>query len=441
MTGRFLYALVDCNTFYASCERVFRPDLQGKPIAVLSNNDGMIVAASREAKALGCVLGVPAFQAEPIFRKHGVAVFSSNYALYGDISARVMRTLAAHAPALEVYSIDEAFLRLPAPPAPLTLAQAFDLAAWLRDLRATILQWTKIPVSIGLAPSKTLAKAANKLAKKDATLGGVFSLTDRPDALDWLARLDIEDVWGIGRRYARKLRLWGVNTPADFITRLGRDWVRKNLTVDGLATWLELRGQPVLGLESAPPPKKEIISSRSFGRLPRTWQAMAEAVAFHASRAGEKLRAQRSVCATVLVWIQTDQFVEERPGGAFAPAYTGCASRPLKTASAYAPDLIRAAHEALEEIYRPGLEYKKAGVVLMDLASAEARQNSLFACDRQRAQSDKVMAAMDAVNAVYGRDTLFVGSAGTQARWTTRADRRTPNYTTDWAALPRVRAG
>jgi len=421
-----VFALVDCNSFYASCEKVFVPALARRPVVVLSNNDGCIVARSAEAKALGIPMGKPLFQCRDLIRCHDVAVFSSNYALYGDLSARVMATLARFTPELEIYSIDEAFLEL--------TGMSEDLTAYCLRIRETVRRWTGIPVSIGIGPTKTLAKVANKLAKQYPRLDGVLDLTGRADLEPVLARVAIDDVWGIGRRYAAMLEKYGVRTALDF-SRLPRDWVKKKMTVGGLHTLLELQGVSCLSLEQAPAPKKSIVSSRSFGEPVTTLADMREALSWHVSRAAEKLRAQRGLASSILVFVQTNKFI------AGEPQYAASDSTALPIPTAYTQDLLQAGLGLLERLFKPGYRYKKAGVMLVGIERACAVQGSLLALPEEADTRRKaLMTALDRVNSRWGREALRLAATGIKRSWTMRQERRSPRYTTIWSELPVVRA-
>jgi DNA polymerase V len=422
-----VYALVDCNNFYASCERVFAPRLVGRPVVVLSNNDGCVIARSAEAKAVGIPMGRPAFQCRELFRRHGVAVFSSNYALYGDMSARVMATLARFSPAMEIYSIDEAFLDLAGLPG--------SAEGQARAIRETVPRWTGIPVSVGIGPTKTLAKLANRAAKKRPECGGVldFAACSDPDAL--LAATPVEDVWGIGRRHAAMLAGHGVTTALAF-RELPRDFVQKRMTVQGLHTLLELRGQPCIALEKAPPPARSLMVSRSFGRPVTALNELAEAVAEYATRAAARLRARGLVAAGVETYLQTYADATGRP------PYANAAFAAPQTATAHTGELIAAATKALETIFRPGFRYKKAGVILLGLEPAGCRQLSLLAAPPETsARSRRLMAALDAVNAKWGQGALAPAACGLAKPWAMRQARRSPRYTTVWDELPVARAG
>lgn len=419
-----LYALVDCNNFYASCERLFRPELKDAPIVVLSNNDGCVISRSAEAKALGIPMGAPAFQWEHMFRKGGVAVFSSNYALYGDLSARVMATLEDLAPRVEVYSIDEAFLDLSGVAEPLGLC---------RRVRAQVGRHTGIPVSIGLARTKTLAKLAARQAKKDAAHAGVFDLTASNDPEAILRATEAGDVWGIGPRHARRLLARGVRTALDFL-RLPTDWVRKEMTVVGLQTQLELKGISCLSVASSPAPRRSVLCSRSFGQLVEDKEHLREAVCAFATRAVEKLRAEGLEAAAVQVFTLTPRHRQE------LPQHQGQATLTLPAPTSFLPDIVDAALRGLDQAYRAGFAYQKAGVLLLGLAPATGRQQSLLDLppeERQRRRA--LMQVLDAVNRRHGRGALRLAMTSAPDRpWHMRQQRRSPRYTTSWDELPRV---
>ena len=415
-------ALVDCNNFYVSCERVFAPHLAGRPVVVLTNNDGCIIARSPEAKALGFAMAEPEFQARARLKRHNVGVFSSNYALYGDLSARVMATLSTFTPQIEIYSIDEAFLNLD--------GIQEDVGAYCQRIRETVRKWTGIPVSIGVGPTKTLAKAANKLAKKRPEFKGVLDLTHRPDKDRLLAGLDVEDVWGIGHRHAKRLKTRGVTTALGFLG-MPREWVHKNMTVVGLHTWLELNGVPCISMEHTPAPKKTIISSRSFGRPVTTLEEMGEAVSRHASRAAEKLRGEGGQANAIMVFIQTNTFIEGEP------QYCQTANMALVPPTSHTSEIVRRCREALERIFRPGFRYKKVGVMLSGIESERSAQLSLLPSTGER--GTKLMDMLDRVNAKWGRETLFLAATGTKREWSMRQNYRSPRYTTVWEELPTVK--
>ncbi|MBF0250746.1 MAG: Y-family DNA polymerase [Alphaproteobacteria bacterium] len=429
------FALVDCNNFYASCERVFRPDLEGRPVAVLSNNDGCVVARSSEVKALGVAMGVPFFEVRALFQRHGVAVFSSNYELYGDLSARVMAVLARYSPDLEVYSIDEAFLGLDG-------FERWDLNAHLGELRRTVRRWTGIPVSVGAAPTKTLAKVAAGRAKKTPELGGVLVLDTPAAVAAALALTPVGDVWGIGRRWSKRLEAMGIQTALEF-SRQPEARVRKTMGVTGARTLLELRGQPCLGLETQPADRKSCVASRSFAQTVTAFDDVKDAVATFAARAGERLRHGHGsggamVAGQVCAFALTDRFAEN------APQCHAAATVALETPSNLTVDLTRAALAALRRAYRPGYRYKKAGVMLLDLAPETRAQPTLFAPTvEDRDKAERLQRALDGLNGSArggGRDLVRLGAAGFGHGGHLRREHRSPRYTTHWSELKRVRA-
>lgn len=421
-----MFALADCNNFYASCERLFAPHLEGRPVVVLSNNDGCVIARSNEAKALGIGMGEPAFKRQTFFATHGVRVFSSNYTLYGDMSARVMRVLDGFSPDVERYSIDEAFL----------LFRAIDSDTLVRiahDIRETVLKWTGIPVCVGLARTKTLAKVANRIAKKAPESGGVW-LLERPDEIErHLARVDVADVWGIGRRYARFLKASGVNTALD-LERAPQDWVKKHLTITGLHTKLELGQVPCIPLEEHPVPAKSLVCSRSFGIRISELTSLEEALSSHVQRAAQKLRARKLLAGAVQVFVETNRFQDD-------PQHFGHACRTLPTPTSFTPDLHASALGILRTIYREGFKYQKVGVMLLELVPEGRRQLTFMEPTRDQKREHKaLMTVLDTVNAVYGRDTMFLGASGLGPKpWLMRQERRSPRYTTCWAELPVAR--
>ncbi|NQV46778.1 MAG: Y-family DNA polymerase [Rhodospirillaceae bacterium] len=430
-----VFALVDCNNFFVSCERVFAPELEGQPVVVLSNNDGCIIARSNEAKALDIAMGAPLFKNRDVIRRHHVRVYSSNYALYGDMSARVMSVLAAFTPEVEVYSIDEAFLELSG-------FERRGLEHHGHDIRETVRRWTGLPVSVGIGASKTLAKAATETAKKDLRTGGVLAIEDEVTRLRVLAGLDIGDIWGIGRRWAQMLKSHGIYTALDFANQ-PEPWVRKRMGVGGARTQLELRGIPCLDMDCQPADKKTLRVSRSFAKPVRARQDLSESVAAFAARAAEKLRQGGLVAAAVSVFIRTNRF---RTDGSF---YRGETAVALPGPSSHTNHITRAALAALARIYKPGLDYKQAGVMLLDLAPRAQAQSSLFAQPDKKTEqrSDSLMAALDGINTRMGRDALRYGAAGVvksangkpQGGVYTVQNSRSPRYTTNWRELPVVR--
>lgn len=420
-----LYGLVDCNNFYASCERLFRPELKGRPVVVLSNNDGCVISRSAEAKALEIPMGAPAYQWEHVFRRQGVAVFSSNYALYGDLSNRVMSVLADMAPRVEQYSIDEAFLDLSGLP---------DAPALCREMRARVARHTGIPVSVGLARTKTLAKLASRRAKGDAACHGVFDWDAAPDRQALLRAAAVGDVWGIGRRCADRLAARGVRTALDF-TRLPGEWVRKELTIVGLQTQMELKGISCLPLVDAPAARRSVLCSRSFGELIEKKEYLREAVSDFATRAAEKLRTGGLLATAVQTFVLTPRHRTE------LPQHQGQAVSTLPAGPTdFTPDIVHAALRGLDEAYKAGCSYQKAGVILLGLSPASARQASLLDLPpEERERRRALMRVLDGVNRRHGRGALRLASAAAPDRpWHMRQRRRSPRYTTCWAELPKI---
>ena len=420
-----MFALVDCNNFYVSCERVFNPSVARRPVVVLSNNDGCVIARSNEAKALGFKMGDPLFRVRPLIKRHGVAVFSSNYTLYGDMSSRVMQTLLQFAPEVEIYSIDEAFLNLSG----FAPGQIADLA---QNIRRTVKQWTGIPVSVGIGPTKTLAKAANRIAKTDPDAGGVWSLAAAETRTAALERLPVGEVWGIGRRWAKFLESNGVTSAAAF-SRQPDDWVRKHLNVVALRTATELRGTPCIPLELAPPPKKGLVVSRMFGRRLTSLGQVHEALVAYVTRAGEKLRRENLLAGHMAVFLHNSPFAGSEP------FYSNSASFALPVATSDTAELIAHACNALEKIFRPGLHYAKCGVMLTELVPEGRRQHDLFD-PRDQDRRRELMDAVDAINRRMGRDTVFYAGSGVRRDWKAFANMKSRHFTTSWGQILKIGA-
>ena len=419
-----LIALVDVNNFYASCERVFDPSLEGRPVIVLSNNDGCVVARSQEAKRLGIGMGVPAFEIQALIRRHNVHVFSSNYTLYGDMSRRVMETMACFSPEIEVYSIDEAFLRL--------TGRAMEAPeTWGREVRATIRQWTGLPVSVGIATTKVLAKVANHLAKNDKKAGGVWVIRDLISEDAALAELPVEEIWGIGPNHSKRLHGLGILTAMDF-RDMQDDKVQALMGVVGLRLLHELRGIPCLPLEECPSPKQAICVSRSFGERIENLEKMREAVATYAARAAEKLRSQNSEAGAMSIFVETNPFSQE-------PQHHQSLVMRFAGPTSASNVLIHHATTAAERLFRRGFRYKKAGILLMDLTQAGEHQRSLFEDAGERTRDRLLMQALDRVNRKLGAGTLRFGAEGMKKPWAARFKRRSPCYTTRWDGLLRIR--
>lgn len=418
-----VFALIDCNAFYCSCERVFRPDLARVPIVVLSNNDGCVVSRTSEAKALGIPMGAPWFQIRKDFEAAGGLAFSSNYALYGDMSERVMTVIESLVPALEVYSIDECFADLRGIPG--------DLDALCREIRAQVLACTGIPTGVGIGPSKTLAKLANYAAKRwQKQTGGVVDIRDPERRAKLLAVTPVGEVWGVGRRLTARLGELNINTAADLAA--ADAWtLRKQFSVVLEKTARELRGTPCLELDGEAPPKQEICCSRMFGKRLRELPPIREAVASYAARACEKLRAQRSVCKRIRVSIRTGMFNPDEPKFA----------RGVLCELPYPSDdtrlITKAALTGLEQIYRAGYAFSKAEVLLVDLCQRGEYTDDLFA-PVQPAASQRVMAVLDAVNAKWGRGTLRPGVVPQEPEWGMRREMMSQSFTTRVDQLWRV---
>ena len=430
-----LWALVDCNNFYASCEKLFRPDLADRPVVVLSNNDGCIVARSPEAKALGIPMGAPEFKLRSRLQELKVAVFSSNYALYGDISARVTGILEQCCPLVEPYSIDEAFMRLDGP-------QWVNLPEFCRELRQRVQKWTGITVSVGVGATRTLAKVATHVAKKHPVYGGVFSLVRPVEAIDRvLHHTPVEDIWGVGRRQARRLWAEGIRT-ALHLKHADDILLRRLLTVTGWRTALELRGVPCLGNETAPVARKTLMSTRSFAHRIHDKAMLAQALSTFAVRAAARLRREGLVASGLAVHIRT-----ARPGQAAANErlYDQTIQCSLPVPTADSQQFINAALNGLERIFAPGFAYAKAGVMLYGLEKADAMQGSLLAlaagndaCGDGRRQ--RLMRSLDDINGRFGRDTVIFGAQGMgHAPWHMRQEHRSPRMTTCWDEIPLVR--
>ncbi|MEF2231911.1 MAG: Y-family DNA polymerase [Pseudodesulfovibrio sp.] len=421
------YAMVDCNNFYVSCERAFNPALENVPMVVLSNNDGCVIARSNEAKELGIGMGEPAFKRKGFFVHHGVRVFSSNYALYGDMSARVHEVLARFSPEIERYSIDECFLLFPGN------ADRDRLLGLAAEIRRTVGLWTGIPVCVGLARTKTLAKVANRLAKKRPESDGVWMLDTPADIRRELSLLAVGDVWGIGRRNAAKLNRLGVRTALD-LTRKTRDWVREKLTVCGLRTVMELQGIPAIPMEEAPP-AKSITCSRSFGTRMTERAPLEEALSTYVQRASERLRARRLLAGAVQVFLTTARLSDD-------PQYSNSGCLPLAAPTDYTPALLARANEVLRSLFRPGYRYQKVGVLLLDLIGRDHRQLTFAEYEQEEVAARQVglMHALDEVNARFGRDVLrFAGAGVGQKAWHMRQHRLSQRFTTCWNELPVAR--
>ncbi|WP_265011175.1 Y-family DNA polymerase [Klebsiella variicola] len=421
-----MFALCDVNSFYASCETVFRPDLKGRPVVVLSNNDGCVIARSAEAKPF-VKMGEPYFKQKDVFRRQGVICFSSNYELYADMSNRVMTTLEELSPRCEIYSIDEAFCDLSG------VRNCRDLTDFGREIRETVLRRTHLTVGVGIAQTKTLAKLANHAAKQwQRQTGGVVDLSNIEKQRKLMGALPIDEVWGIGRRISKKLEAMGIKTVLQLADTDIR-FIRKHFNVVLERTVRELRGEPCLGLEEFAPVKQEIVCSRSFGGRITEYHEMRQAICTYASRAAEKLRGEHQYCRFISAFVKTSPFALNEP------YYGNSASVKLLTPTQDSRDIIAAATRCLDAIWKDGHRYQKAGVMLGDFYSQGVAQLNLFDDNAPRQNSEKLMEVLDHLNAKNGRGALYFAGQGIQAAWQMKREMLSPRYTTRYSDLLRVR--
>ncbi|MDR3476444.1 MAG: Y-family DNA polymerase [Gammaproteobacteria bacterium] len=414
------FALIDCNNFYASCERAFNPSLEGVPIVILSNNDGCIIARSNEAKKLGVPMGAAYFEWKSFFLKHGVQVFSSNYALYGDMSNRVMTLIESFCPEIEVYSIDEAFIDL----------QSFSnetIIEYIKTIKRKIRTWTGIPVSIGVAPTKTLAKIANIIAKKKS-IEGVFDLSDPHICEQALSEFLVEDIWGVGRNIAAKLKSMQIVTAKD-LKYSNIKMMRQSFSIVMEKMICELRGVSCLLLEEVQP-KKQIMSSRSFGRAVTDLGELESAVSYYAANACYKLRKQGSVAKGIHVYIHTNFFKKNQP------RYANSISQHFIEPTSDSRVIIKTAITALRHIYKRGYRYKKAGIMLLDVQSNTIKQYDLFS--QTASKSEALMQTLDQINCKMGKNSIFICAEGTSRPWLGQSNFRSNRYTTRLDELPVV---
>ncbi|HCT9938867.1 TPA: Y-family DNA polymerase [Klebsiella variicola] len=421
-----MFALCDVNSFYASCETVFRPDLKGRPVVVLSNNDGCVIARSREAKPF-VKMGEPYFKQKDMFRRHGIIAFSSNYELYADMSNRVMTTLEELSPRCEIYSIDEAFCDLTG------VRNCRDLTDFGREIRETVLRRTHLTVGVGIAQTKTLAKLANHAAKQwQRQTGGVVDLSNLGRQRKLMALLPVDEVWGVGRRISKKLEAMGIKTVLQLADTDIR-FIRKHFNVVLERTVRELRGETCLGLEEFAPVKQEIVCSRSFGGRITEYHEMRQAICSYASRAAEKIRGEHQYCRFISAFVKTSPFALNEP------YYGNSASVKLLTPTQDSRDIITAATKCLDAIWRDGHRYQKAGVMLGDFYSQGVAQLNLFDDNAPRKNSEKLMEVLDHLNAKGGRGTLYFAGQGIQTAWQMKREMLSPRYTTRYSDLLRVR--
>ncbi|AVE59917.1 DNA polymerase V subunit UmuC [Citrobacter koseri] len=421
-----MFALVDVNSFYASCETVFRPDLKGRSVVVLSNNDGCVIARSAAAKPF-VKMGEPYFKQKETLRRHGIVAFSSNYELYADMSNRVMTTLEEMSPRVEIYSIDEAFCDLTG------VRNCRDLTEFGREIRTTVLQRTHLTVGVGIAQTKTLAKLANYAAKKrQRQTGGVVDLSNVDRQRKLLAALPVGEVWGIGRRISKKLEGMGIETALDLADTDIR-FIRKHFNVVLERTVRELRGEPCLELEEFAPVKQEIVCSRSFSGRITAYEEMRQAICSYASRAAEKLRGEHQYCRFISAFVKTNPFALNEP------YYGNSASVKLLTPTQDSRDIINAATRCLDTIWKDDHRYQKAGVMLGDFFSHGVAQLNLFDDNAPRRNSDKLMKVLDHLNTKDGVGTLYFAGQGIQQQWQMKREMLSPRYTTRYEDLLRVK--
>ncbi|MEI6695635.1 MAG: Y-family DNA polymerase [Bacteroidota bacterium] len=419
-----MFALVDCNNFYASCERVFRPDLIGKPVVVLSNNDGCVIARSNEAKAIGIPMGAPAFKYQELFNQHQVNVFSANFALYGDMSMRVMTILSTYCPSMEIYSIDEAFLDFKG-------FEYYDLQKIGEEISEVIRQNTGIPVSVGFAHTKTLAKLANKIAKKyPKQTNSVYVLDDDEKRLKALKWLKVEDIWGVGRQFSRRLNNIGIRTAYE-LTLLPEDYIRKDMSVVGLRMIKELKGIPTLEMEQRKP-KKNIATTRSFEKNYTTFDELKERIVTFSVSCAEKLRKQKSCCNSIMVFLQTNFFKND------LPQYSRSIHVKLPFATNSSIEIAKFATKGLELIFKSGYVYKRAGILVMDFCPENEIQQQLF--ENSNPKHKILMKAIDKINSSIGQQKIKLASQDKDRVWKMRQERLSPRYTTKFKEIITVTA-
>ncbi|ECS3904687.1 Y-family DNA polymerase [Salmonella enterica] len=422
-----MFALVDVNSFYACCETAFRPDLKGRPVVVLSNNDGCVIARNAEAKRAGVKMGDPYFKQKDLFRRYGVVCFSSNYELYADMSSRVMSTLEAMSPRCEIYSIDEAFCDLTG------VRNCRILQEFGQELKDAVYQNTGLAVGVGIAQTKTLAKLANHAAKKwQRQTGGVVDLSNLDRQHKLMAALPVDEVWGVGRRISKKLEAMGIKTVLDLADTDIR-FIRKHFNVVLERTVRELRGEPCLELEEFAPVKQEIVCSRSFGERITDYDSMRQAICSYASRAAEKLRGEHQYCRFISTFVKTSPFALNEP------YYGNSASVKLLTPTQDSRDIIAAATRSLDAIWKDGHRYQKAGVMLGDFFSQGIAQLNLFDDNAPRRGSEKLMEVLDHLNAKEGKGTLYFAGQGIQQQWAMKREMLSPRYTTRYEDLLQVK--
>ncbi len=419
-----MFALVDGNNFYVSCERVFNPKLHGKPVVVLSNNDGCVISRSNEAKSLGIKMGEPAFQLENLFKKHDVKIYSANFPLYGDMSQRMHDTLRTFSEEMEIYSIDEAFLSFP------DLDNPQEYVELGEKIKKTIRRNLGLPVGIGIAKTRTLAKVANHLAKKIQKYDNVCALYSQEEINKALKLTPVEDIWGVGRRFAAMLKSYGIATAHDFVG-LSEDWVKSKMTISGLKTLRELKGFNEINLDDLYVPKKSISTTRTFGRTTSDFDLLQTAVATFASNCAENLRKQNSVASFVTVFLRTNKHRED------LPQYRNSQTLALPVATSDTFEIVKYANLALRKIFRPNFEYKRAGVFVTGIENKNSIQPNLF-YDYDFRKSERIMRVLEKINARYGKNTLRVASVSPSETWRIRNNSLSPRYTTEWNEILKI---
>lgn len=418
-----MIALIDCNSFYVSCERIFDPKLHNRPVVVLSNNDGCAIARSKEAKSIGIAMGAPFYQIKPLLQKHKGFALSPNFSLYGDISNRVMNLLSKYAVGIEIYSIDEAFLLLSG-------VDKKKLLSLAKEIRTEVLRQVGIPVSVGIASTKVLAKVANHWAKKNNE--GVEIFYEHKDADIYLKKMRADDIWGIGHRSGIKLKMMGISNGLDFKIYSNHQRIQKLLTKTGKQIWDELSGVNCLELEEVANEKKQIICSRSFGNDIYDLDQLEQAISTFAFRASEKLRSQKSVCTMISVFLRTNPFKE-------VPQYSNGVWTRFDVATNDARKMVDAALAMMRTIYRPGFLYKKAGVCLYEITAENQMQLDLFAAEDDK-RSQELNKVMDKINKIQGRGTIILGSchSSIHSEWQMKREYKSPDYTTNWKDILKV---
>ena len=418
-----MIALADCNNFYASCERVFRPKLNGKPVVVLSNNDGCVIARSNEAKALGIKMGEPAFKSRDIFKRNGIHVFSTNFALYGDFSNRVMSILSDSVPSIEIYSIDEAFMNFRGIPK----KEEFGI-----ELREKVLQWTGIPISIGIAPTKTLSKVANSIAKKQRK-NGVCVLMDENETLEYLKLFPVANLWGVGRRFSQMLQNNSIQNAYE-LTQKSDHWLQKHMSIVGLKMVKELRGEPCFDMVNGWRRKKSILTSRTFGHEIDNFKGLAQALSTYASMCAAKLRKEGSCAKTIHIMISTNPFKQH-----YRMNYKGSKTIILDTPTNDGLEIVSRCIDALRSIYRRDCIYKRAGVIVSDIVPQSQVQLTFFHQHADIEKRQKLMTAVDKLNDGYGRMKVRFAINGFEKKWHLRQEKLSPCYTTRISDLLRIK--